>query len=283
MTHSPDFYSAAELRQRLSISTYVFHFFRPIGEHALSELAEHGIRRIELIDSPAQFNVTDSRSMRLLTDVCESCGIQISAYHAWKTHFSDLDTEDQRVARVDLCRRQLDTLLEVGGCVWGSHAQAANATLSKCYEELARHIEGTPATIAVENFVSEGVSVEDRVKFLDELAHPQIGMILDIGHVRDGTGANPMTRPGGPTRVLSTIGDRLCHVHLHGFKDGVDHFPPLCDGDEIQWVELFRELRAMGYAGDMNFEPSGEPKHPDSVQAAGAFPERIVEMVAQAM
>ena len=282
MTQSSDFYSTAELRQRLSISTYVFHFFRPIGEHALSELAEHGIRRIELIDSPEQFNVTDSRSMRLLAAVCQSCGIQISAYHAWKTHFSDLGTEDQRVARVDLCRRQLDTLLEVGGRVWGSHAQTADATLSKCYDDLARHIEGTPLTIAVENFTSEGVFVEDRVTFLDELVHPQIGMILDIGHVRDGTGANPMTRPGGPTRVLSMIGDRLCHVHLHGFKDGVDHFPPLCDGDEIQWIELLRGLRSMGYAGDMNFEPAGEPKHPDSVQATGAFPERIVEMAARA-
>ena len=283
MTETGDFYSADEIRQRLSISTYVFHFFRPVGEHALGELAEHGIRRIELIDSPEQFDVTNSRSMRLFADVCESCGIQIGSYHAWKTNFSDIETEEQRVARVDLCRRQLDTLLEMGGRVWGSHAQSADATMSKCYEELARHIEGTPATVAVENFVREGVAVEDRVKFIDELAHPQVRMILDIGHVRDETGANPMTQPGGPTRILSTIGDRLCHVHLHGFKGGVDHFPPLCDGDEIEWVELFRGLRSTGYAGDLNFEPSGEPRHTDSVRATGGFPERIVEMAVQAV
>ena len=45
-------FTVEEIRQRLSISTLVFHGYRPIGEAALEELARHGIGRIELIESP---------------------------------------------------------------------------------------------------------------------------------------------------------------------------------------------------------------------------------------
>ena len=117
--------------------------------------------------------------------------------------------------------------------------------------------------------------------FLDKLDHPQVGMLLDIGHVRNSNGENPMTLPGGPTRVLELCRRRLCHVHVHGFKDGSDHYPPLVDGDLIRWVELFRMLRTVEYAGDINFEPSGEPIHSGTLAAVAAAPERIVEMAAQ--
>jgi sugar phosphate isomerase/epimerase len=149
------FYTVEELRKRLSISTLVFWEYRPIGQSTLEELARHGIRRIELLESPEQFDMTDVRSMRFIKEACRSCGIEVVAYHAHKTNFSDLDTEVKRIERVDFCRRQIDTMLDLGGKLWGSHARAADATLVKCYEELARHVEGTPAAIAVENFTAE--------------------------------------------------------------------------------------------------------------------------------
>ena len=275
------FYAVEDIRKRLSISTLVFWQYRPIGQTALEELRKRGIRKIELLESPEQFDMANLRSMKLIGEVCRSCGIEVVAYHAHKTNFSGLDTEANRRAQVDRCRRQIDTMLELGGRVWGSHAGVADPILIKCYEELARHVEGTEAVITVENFVREGKSVEDRVAFLETICHPQVGMILDIGHVRDGAGANPMCTPGGPTRVIELCGNRLFHLHLHGFKDGVDHFPPLIVGDDIQWVELFRMLWKIGYAGFLNFEPSGEPRHPNALQATAGAPERIVEIEAQ--
>jgi len=280
MTEGDAFYSAEEIRERLSISTLVFWQYRPICESALQECANHGITRIELLESNQQFDMADAQSMTLIGKACRSCGIQVRSYHAHLVNFLDLDTEEERVQRVDLCRRQIDTMLDLGGVVWGSHAGKADATLVKSYEDLARHVEGTGAVIAVENFAGEGMSVEERVAFLDLIDHPQVGMILDIGHVRDDTGANPMASPGGPTRVVELCGHRLRHVHLHGFKDGEDHHPPLVDGDTIQWVELFRALRAVGYQGDMNFEPSGEPLHRDTLEFTALAPARIVEMAA---
>ena len=53
-------FTVEEIRQRLSISTLVFHGYRPIGEAALEELARHGIGRIELIESPEQYDLTSS-------------------------------------------------------------------------------------------------------------------------------------------------------------------------------------------------------------------------------
>ena len=272
------YYTAEEIRSRLSISTLVFHGYRPLGESALSELARHGFRRIELLESPEQFDMTDRGSMKIIGEACRAHGIEIGAYHAHRTNFSELDTEVKRLERVDFCRRQIDTMLELGGRLWGSHAQSADAAMVKSYEELARHIQGTDAVIAVENFAREGVGVEDRVRFLDALDHPQVGMILDIGHVRNEDGVNPMSLSGGPTRVLELCGHRLRHVHLHGFKEGKDHFPPLVEGDEIQWRELFRMLRTVGYSGDMNFEPSGAPAHPDALEQTARAPERIAEV-----
>ena len=86
-----------------------------------------------------------------------------------------------------------------------------------------------------------------------------------------------MTRPGAPAEIIGLCGHRLKHVHLHGYVNK-DHNPPLCEGDGIQWVELFRELKACNYPGVINFEPAGEPVHSGSIGATGRFPERIVEM-----
>ncbi|SVE34585.1 uncharacterized protein METZ01_LOCUS487439, partial [marine metagenome] len=47
-----DYYTAEEIRQRLSISTLVFQGYRPFGEEALQELVREDIRRIEIVESP---------------------------------------------------------------------------------------------------------------------------------------------------------------------------------------------------------------------------------------
>ncbi len=249
------FYTEEEIRKRLSISTYLFWKYRPIGERSLTELARYGITQIELLESREQFDMADQRSMRIIADICKSCGIQVVAYHAHSTDFRDAETEQKRKIEVDHCRRQIDTMIELGGKVWGSHARLMDVTLQKSYEDLARHIEGTDVVIAIENFEQKEFWVEKRVAFLDRIDHAQVGMILDVGHVRNEKGINTMTIPGGPTRMIDMCKKRLCWVHLHGFRNGEDHYPPLVEGDTIQWVEIFRKLREIGYSRNLNFEP----------------------------
>ena len=204
------FYTAQEIRHRLSISTLVFRQYRPISESTLAELAAYGITKIELLESPEQFDLTDPGSMRHVARICRNAGVVIGAYHAHKTNFDDVDTKEKRRERIDLCRRQIGTLLELGGTVWGCHAGSTDdGIVQKSYEELVRHVEGTEAVITVENFAQQGTFVEDRVALLDGMDHPQIRMILDIGHVRDSGGENPMTQAGGPTETLRLCGHRL--------------------------------------------------------------------------
>jgi sugar phosphate isomerase/epimerase len=202
MSKEQAFYSAEEISDRLSISTLVFWCYRPIGEQALRECARHGIRKIELLESPEQFDMADAGSMKLIGETCRSCGVELRAFHAHMTHFAEVETEADRIARVDQCRRQIDTMLDLGGAIWGSHANVAEAMVARSYEELARHVEGTPAVITVENSTGEQRWVEDRMAFLDKMDHPQVGMLLDSGPVRNSAGENPMTLPGGPTRVM---------------------------------------------------------------------------------
>ena len=119
MGHGDGFYTVEQLRKRLSISTLVFRQYRPVGPRALEELARCGIGRIELLESPEQFDMADARSMRFIGDACRSCGVEVASYHAHRTNFAGLDTEAKRRERVDHCRRQIDTMLELGGVVWG--------------------------------------------------------------------------------------------------------------------------------------------------------------------
>ncbi len=169
-------------------------------------------------------------------------------------------------------------MLELGGSVWGSHTGKTGAAELQSYGELARHVENTAAVVCVENFPSEGTEVRKRVDFLDALDNDCAGMILDIGHVRNDDGKNPMTIPGGPSRVLNLCGRHLRHIHLHGFKDGRDHHPPLTEGDTIQWIELLTSLSEIGYAGAINFEPSSDPNHIDTLQHVADFPGKIAEI-----
>ena len=281
MKREHEFYTVQQIRQRLSMSTLVFWQYRPIGEDSLSDLVRHGITQIELVESPEQFDMADMRSMKNIGEICRSCGIQIAAFHAHSTNFSCVDTDAKRIARVDRCRRQIDSMLELGGRLWGSHATVMDEALLKSYEELARHIDGTDAAIAIENFQQEQFWVENRLAFLDRIGHPQVGMILDVGHVRNSAGINPMTVVGGPTRVLEMCSRHLRWVHLHGFKDGKDHYPPFADGDDMQWVEVFQMLRKIGYTANFNFEPRGEPLHHDAVKATALAPERIADLEAR--
>jgi len=96
----------------------------------------------------------------------------------------------------------------------GSHAREMDAMLMKSYEDLLRHIEGVEAAITVENFIKTAW-VKDRVAFLDKISHPQVGMILDIGHVRNEERENVMTIQGGPTRVIEICRKHLRHLHLN--------------------------------------------------------------------
>lgn len=278
MTEPVNYYTADEIRQRLSISTLVFQGYRPFGDESMQELVKNNITRIELVESPDQYDLSDIRAMRLVDETCRRCGIEVAAYHAYLTSFVGVETEAQRQERVDVCRRQIDTLLELGGTFWCCHAAEGDGTVEKSYVDLARHIEGTKAVIAVENFNRAGVQVDDRVVFLDHLDLPNVGMILDVCHEYKADGANPMAIPGEARSTIEKCGRHLRHIHLQGFKDGDGHHPPLIEGDKLQWREIFATLASIDYPGEFTFEPRGMLQNLETLDYIGKAPERLAAL-----
>ena len=144
-------YREADISARLSISTLVFRGHQPVAVRTLAELAAHGIRRVEILESPGQFDLTRADSMQHVVRDCRETGVEICAYHACETNFSAIDTAAQRTATLDRCRRQIDTLLEAGGAIWGSHIRGLDrAAGEECLVELLRYVEGTEAVIVLE-------------------------------------------------------------------------------------------------------------------------------------
>ena len=269
-------YSEQDIRDRLSISTLVFRGHQPVSVRTLSELAENGIRRIEILESPGQFDLTRADSMDHVVRDCRETGVEIIAYHASETHFADIEHPEKRRETLERCKRQIDTLLGAGAKIWGSHIRGIDARGEDCLRELLQYVEGTDAVIVLENFPRDPVHVEDRVETLKRLDHPQLGMLLDIGHVRNAKGENPMTLPGGPSGILDLCGWKLRHLHLHGFVDR-DHYPPFYEGDRIQWAELFQKLHDIGYPGFFNFEPRGRVSFDNTLELTGHAPAVIAK------
>jgi len=270
--------STEDIRERCSISTIVFWGYAPVDEKALGRIAQAGIDRIELLESPEQFDMADRDSMRGFAAMCRRAGVSIAAYHAHKVKPTGMGSGDLEKL-TDACKRQIETLQEAGGDFWASHARMVDDSVFRLHENLIRFVEGTRVRLGIENFIQPGLWVKDRLAFLKKLDHPQLGLLLDIGHVRDESGRNPMTIPGGSADILDLCAGRLVHVHLHGFKDGVDHHPPLCQGDGIQWQELMRGLWKTDYRGYLNFESQGLPHHEGSIGKMGEMPEKIAAML----
>ena len=89
-----------------------------------------------------------------------------------------------------------------------------------------------------------------------------------------------------PTRLGTAAEERIAAaatraVGALGLRNSCFHCELKVAGDRIQWVELFRMLRAAGYAGAINFEPGGMPRHANTLEAVAAVPERIVRLEAE--
>ena len=268
-----------KVSDRIAISTSIFREKMPVDEKSLSLIAEAGIRNVEIFEDSSQYDLSNPLDAKKLRDMCSNLGLSIISYHAYEILFNGIESEPAREKLVDTCKRQLDNLQEAGGTIWADHTRIFDKPSMKCHQDLLRYVEGTKVKIVTENFVTEGAWAEDRMAYFKELPHPQLGLLLDIGHVKNKAGGRPMTLPGGPTEILTLCGEKLYHVHLHGFKNGKGHYPPLCPGDEIQWQELIPCLWDIGYNGYILFEPAQRSVLSEALDYTGRMGSNITEML----
>ena len=201
MVTTGPFYTAEQIRSRLGISTYVFEGQAPLDREGLKHVAEAGIATLEICDrrkaEPPDFLEEEPATMKGIVAACREFGLTVTSFHSRSISFHDLGL----AAEIERSRRMIDHLLELGGKVWGTHVQIEHPETRAGYEALAKHYEGQDLKLVIENGTRMR-RVQACIDWIDAIAHPQIGMIFDVGHERNAEGSNPMTIAQEPTRML---------------------------------------------------------------------------------
>jgi len=106
--------------------------------------------------------------------------------------------------------------------------------------------------IAIENVGNRFLlSPLEFARYIDEFDSPFVKAYFDIGNI---------VTNGYPQDWIRTIGKRLVRVHIKRFEPGVDH-PKFDPADRrtqgINWVEVSKALKEIGYTGWVTAEVKG--------------------------
>ena len=121
---------------------------------------------------------------------------------------------------------------------------------------LADEANALDLTFGIEHFPGYALpSVSMTCDFVNEIAHPNVYVLLDIGHAQ----ISGESIPG----VLGRLGNRMAFVHFDDNLGEKDDHVALLEGlqTEEQLVETVRALKKHGYDGRISIEMS--PKLPD--------------------
>lgn len=125
---------------------------------------------------------------------------------------------------------------------------------------LADYASGRMVRLCVENVPGRALpSAAATLDWLERLAHPHLGLLLDVGHC--------LLSVEDAAAVVRRAGERLGYVHLDD-NDGVgDLHWPLFTGrlTEQQLAETFMALREIGYRGTLALELN--PANEEPVEA----------------
>ena len=270
-----DTYTAEEIRSRLGVSTFAFDG-RPLDRKDLEDIAQAGISHLEILDNRDQFQEETPQTMKDIVAACRDLGLSITSFHSCSINYAQTGQAELQ-KEVDRSKRMIDHLISVGGKVWGTHVYISEPQTKDAYYQLAKYYEGQDICLVIENF-GPTQSVQACIEWIDSIAHPQIGMIFDVGHERNAQDQNPMTIPGQPTSIIHAIGHRLRHIHLMDVVNGLDHHAPFERSGQLQWTETFSALHQINYPGIFMFEPGPEDRYSkNALDKVARAPETIVE------
>ena len=121
--------------------------------------------------------------------------------------------------------------------------------LSENYRQIAGYGQGKGIKIAIEHFPGTVLpTVKATLEFIEKLDHPNLYLLLDIGHAQ--------MSEENPADVLPLAGDRLAYIHLDDNDGKNDLHLALTDG--VQTKEslstFFSVTRDIGYTGPFSLE-----------------------------
>ena len=253
-------YTAREITSRLGISMAVYQKER-LGARHIAAVRAAGISRIELTMIPQRFDLTDRTQVSEILRECQRQKVTIVSVHGnLQRKYNDPNDEKRRVAAAHLLD-EIRFAEEAGAGILVAHF-GTNDQSHKTVMELLEKTRDLRIRLTVENMRG---SLRPYAAFVDKIGSKRFGMTVDIGHIRDADGVNPMVKKGRASEVFSSGGRRVWHVHLHDtfhLKTKPDHRPPMHRDGIIEWGEVFTALRAIDYRGVFLFE-DGRGEEPE--------------------
>lgn len=98
---------------------------------------------------------------------------------------------------------------------------------------------------------------------------------IDTGHVNLAVQHNQPT----PGEFIRLMGDNVEFLHLHDNTGYIDQHRPLCSGT-IDWNDVFKALKEIGFSGNYNSEVSFGNVHPDLVYVTADYTVQQIKVFA---
>lgn len=272
-------YTAQEIAARLGISMAVYQKQR-LGARHVAAIRAAGISHIELTMMPPRF---DLHNRAQVTEVLRECRRQkvtvVSIHGNLQRKYNHPDDEKRRAAAAHLLE-EVRFAEEAGAGILVAHF-GTNDQSRKTVTELLEETKDLRIRLTVENMRG---GLRPYAAFVDKIGSKRFGMTVDIGHIRDADGVNPLVKRGRASEVFAQGGRRVWHLHLHEtfrLKTKPDHRPPMHRDGIIEWDEVFTALKAIDYRGVFLFE-DGRGEEPEQwIHHAAAFPQNFIARYGQ--
>ncbi len=263
-------YTSEQIASRLGIATAVYQKEK-LGARHIAAIAELGIRFIEVTMIPGCFDVSDKNQVQDILGECERQKVSIVSIHGTlQLKYNDPD-EQKRLAAAEHLLEEIRFAERAGAKIVVAHF-GTNDQSRKTVTELLEKTADFRIRLTVENMHG---GLKPYAAFVDKIGSERFGMIVDIGHLRDKDGVNPMVKKGRARDVLAEGGRRIWHLHLHetfNLKTKPDHRAPMHPDGIIAWGEVFDALKAINYRGVFLFEDGRGENPQEWIRLAAEFP-----------
>lgn len=266
-------YTARELSARLGISTAVYQKEK-LGARHIAAIREAGIRHIEISMIPGNFDLQDRAQVSEVLDECRRQKVAAGSVHGNLQQRYDHPEEDRRRAAAGHLLEEIQFAEEAGARILVAHF-GTNDQARKTVAELLEKTRDLRVRLSVENMKG---GLKPYADFVDRIGSDRFGLTVDIGHLRDPDGVNPMVKRDRAREVFALGGRRVWHLHLHDtfrLKTKPDHRAPMHPDGIIEWGEVLAAIKAIDYEGIFLFE-DGRGENPQQwVRLAGEFSEKL--------
>ena len=268
-------WTAEEIEARFGLSTAIYQKCR-LGAQHIAAIRRAGITRIELSIIQDCLDYRDRDQASEILSECKNQGIAVVSVHGpFKLPYAS-DDEDARRTVVEESLAAIRFAEEMGASVYVAHFGFSEHSKRTAHQLLER-TDGSPIRLTTEN--QAGQDLMPYVEVVDAVDSDRYGIIVDIGHIRDGSGGVSLAKKGEASRVLTPCGNRVFHVHLHesfDLDEKIDHWPPMHPDGIILWDEVFAALKEIGYTGELIFE-DGRGEDPEEwTRLTAAFPQEFI-------